>query len=306
MSSAPISLYLDLERGQKADLEVVARASIAFAEAIRAVAFFFDPNLELKIELASGTEGSLSLNSILKSVKTGDGKELTLAAIGGVVLFWFGNHLLDWGFEKVMDLITGKEDNVKVEMNLSPEDIMALQGLVDKAIEGKVGQHQVQEIYRNLEGDPAIAGVGVTRVPERRPAVIVPRNQFQARAGGVSGSIPQLIATLREPITQETLILVRPVLVPGHRRWRFAGRQGEFGAPILDDEFLQNLMAGNFHIPISAGIEMDVELQTTEQRVGSVWVPVARNVLKVKDVRPAPTQQALPLLAPRKEQDNDD
>jgi len=304
MSSAPISLYLDLESGEKAGLEVVAEASIAFARAIREVAFFLDPSIELKIELASGTEGSLSLNSIFK---TRDGKDVTLAAVSLVVLTWFGNHVLDWTFDKVMDAVASQETaGAKVELQIKPEDLDEVQGLVDKAVDGKIGQQHVQEIYRQLESDVSVKGVGATPVPATRPAVIVPRDQFPARAGGVVGGVPEVIAILREPVTQETLILVRPVLIPGHRRWRFIGRYGEFGAPVMDDEFLQQLMAGNYHVPISAGIEMDVDLQTVEEKQGSVWVPVSRKVLRVRGVRPAPAQQILPLLSPREERDTDE
>ena len=71
---APISLYLDLVPGEKADLEVAARASLAFAEAIKAAAYFLEPGLQVKIELESGSEGNLSLNSILKRLKAPMGK----------------------------------------------------------------------------------------------------------------------------------------------------------------------------------------------------------------------------------------
>lgn len=95
MSSTPISLYLDLEPGQVADLEVVARASLAFAAAVKDLAYVIDPSLELRIELASGTEGSLSLNSLLKSIRGKEGEAITLAAIALVILNWFAGHALD-------------------------------------------------------------------------------------------------------------------------------------------------------------------------------------------------------------------
>ncbi len=305
MSSTPISLYLDLEPGHKADLVVVARASLAFAQAIKEAAFFLEPGLEVKIEFESGTEGSLSLNSILKSFKTTDGKDLTLAAIGGIVLFWFGNHLLDWSFDQVMDMIKGQPDKVQVEMNLSPQDMKTLQELVDQLIKSRIGEPHVQQVYRELEADPAVKGVGATRAPRRRPAVIVPRSEFPRRAGTPIES-PELITTTRPVETNETLILIRPVLLPGHRRWRFAGKGGEFGAPVLDDEFIQNLIAGNIPVQMSAGIEMDVTLQTVEQKDGSIWRPIAHNVLKVRGVRPSPSQQVLNLPSPMTVEDDDE
>ncbi|MDB5695099.1 MAG: hypothetical protein JWN21_642, partial [Sphingomonas bacterium] len=48
---APISLYIDLEEGELADLEIVSRAAIAWAEAIREAAFILDPTVEVRVEL---------------------------------------------------------------------------------------------------------------------------------------------------------------------------------------------------------------------------------------------------------------
>jgi hypothetical protein len=39
----PISLYIDLEDGRKADLEVIARAAEAFVDAVREIAFVLAP-----------------------------------------------------------------------------------------------------------------------------------------------------------------------------------------------------------------------------------------------------------------------
>lgn len=56
----PINLYLDIEPGQVADIEVVARAALAFSKTIKEVVFVLDPSLEIRVEIASGTPGSLS------------------------------------------------------------------------------------------------------------------------------------------------------------------------------------------------------------------------------------------------------
>jgi len=62
----PFSLHIDLNENSAADLEVVAKASLSLAAALREAAFVLDPSLDFRIELVSGTESSLSLNSIFK------------------------------------------------------------------------------------------------------------------------------------------------------------------------------------------------------------------------------------------------
>jgi len=89
----PISLYLELEPGTVADLEVVAQASLAFAAAIREIAFVLDPSIEVSLKLASGTEGSLSLNTIVRTVKERLTDRRVLSAIGFTALAWFGTDV---------------------------------------------------------------------------------------------------------------------------------------------------------------------------------------------------------------------
>ena len=80
--------------GAKADLEVAARASLAFASAVREVTYIVDQSIDLRIELVNGTEASLSLNSLFKS-KIGDRiAKISLAAVGFGTINWFTAHTL--------------------------------------------------------------------------------------------------------------------------------------------------------------------------------------------------------------------
>src|SRR3712207_4195742 len=65
-ATAPISLYVELAPDRRGDLEVISRAAIAWAETIREAAFLTDPFLDVRVELISGTEGSIDLNSEIR------------------------------------------------------------------------------------------------------------------------------------------------------------------------------------------------------------------------------------------------
>jgi hypothetical protein len=92
----------------------------------------------------------------------------------------------------------------------------------------------------------------------------------------------------------ETVTLVSPVLLPGKRRWRFLGKEGEFGAYIKDAQFLENVLRGRSGIPMVAGIRMEVELQTIEDPIeGGAWVVRERAVLSVRRVSPPSFQFGL-------------
>jgi hypothetical protein len=298
MSSQPISLYLDLEPGEQADLVVVANASLAFAAAVKELAYILDPSLDLRIELASGTEGSLSLNSVLRAVKEKVTDPEVLRTIVVVIIVWFATETADWAYHKILDEFFGPTST------LSDADMKKISDMVTKILDGHVAQPQVQKVYRELERDPAIKGVGASPKPGARPRNIVPKAEFPSR-GGYS-RLEEKTIERRERTDRETVTLVSPVLLAGSRRWRFVYREGEFGAPIRDESFLENLLSGRILVPMVAGITMDVELQTIEEKnADGVWEPIERNILRVDKLAPASSQPSFPFPRPRPPQADD-
>jgi hypothetical protein len=292
MDSAPVSLYLDLERGSVADMEVVAQAALAFARAIKEVAFIIDPSLEIHVGLESGTEGSLSLNSWIKNLKNSKGEKVTLRAIALVVLSWFALQTAEWTYQQVEEHLFGDKSHAE---HFSPEQKKELTDIFLKATAEKAAAPQVQRVYRALEQDGAIKGVGASQTKGVKPAVIVPRDQFAVRGGH---SLSEEHGITRRVRTERTSItLISPVLLEGtKRRWKFHSSAGEFGASVMDGDFLDSIVAGRLGMPMAGGIELDVDLETTEEFRSTVWVPIERRVLHVYDKFKLPTQATLPLV----------
>jgi hypothetical protein len=288
--TAPISLYLDLAVGKKADLEIVSHAALAFAGAIREAAYIIDPSLKLRIELISGTESSLSLNSLIKSVNPKDIiSKRNLLTLASVALIWFRHETLVWSYQEFLNLL--KSDPGAT--HLSVDDTEAIAQRAADIIEKGLAAKQVESVYRALETDPAIQGVGATSKPGERPTSIVPRTEFRARSG--ESTTLQLEVTKRVKTETETLTLVRPVLLPSQyqRRWGFRGKEGEFGATVRDTSFIDNLVEGRTAVPLVSGIRLIVELQTTEELKDHVWQTVDRTITKVMKIIPPQIQTGL-------------
>jgi len=58
-AAAPLRLYFQIEPGQTADAEVIARASLAFIAGVKELAYVIDPSAVIHIGLKGHTEGSL-------------------------------------------------------------------------------------------------------------------------------------------------------------------------------------------------------------------------------------------------------
>ncbi|QQP93578.1 hypothetical protein IGS68_31630 (plasmid) [Skermanella sp. TT6] len=295
MPSAQLSLYLDLEQGELADLEVVAKAALAFSAALREAIYVIDPSTGIKIELVSGTEGSLSLNSLISAVKNQNSK-ITNRSLGALMLLaagWFGPEVAAWGLGKTMDFLL---EQVQGEKTYTKEEVEEIIELATKASKNEVAKERVGDIFKELAKDSAVKGVGVTPKPGKKPDHIISRNEFPVRSGE---PLESAVTDLRRTsTTEEKVRLISPVLVSGPRRWRFSGRTGEFGAPIRDVAFLESMANGALAVPLASGIEMDVMLETTEVRKKGVWEIIERNIISVIKVYPPVRQASLSLPPP--------
>ncbi|KQX55446.1 MULTISPECIES: hypothetical protein [unclassified Ensifer] len=279
-----ICLYLDLNEGQKADLEVVAKAALAFDAAVKEIAFVLDPGAVIRVELESGTEGSLSLNSIISAI--GPMNRVRLQAIAFALLTWFGAETASYVYSAILDQIKGDEQ----ALQLSEEQIKEMSEQVAKICEGKVGARQVGDIFKELEKDPAVRGVGVTTNKDKKPRYVVPRSQFQERSRSISET--QEVTSARTTTGVQTLTLISPVLVEGPRKWKFRSGQVEFGATVKDADFVQRVLAGR-ELPMAAGIVLKVKLTVKEEMIDEVWHVKERIVEEVLEVVPAPNQQEM-------------
>lgn len=309
MAQAPLSLYFDLEKGRAADLEVVARAAIAWSEAIQELAFMVDPSAQVRVELASGTAGSLSLDAIIRFVADRLPDRKTVATIVLTSLFWTLEQGAAWTIGQVLDAMKGA-DAAPVVAGLSDKDKQDIAERVAKQLESRTAALQVQRVYREAERDPAIKGVGTTTQPGKRPEVVVPRAAFAERAG--HAQIREETITKRVVPQTVHVTLVRPVLVEDRtRRWRFSTSHGEFSANMKDQTFLRRLLNGSFGVLMVTGIQMVLDIETTEEFRGGVWVVTQTDVVRVVRLVPPPRQGVLP-LAPTGEdegsapQDGDD
>lgn len=291
----PVSLYLDLEPGHKPDLEAVARAALAFAGAIRETAYIFDPSMTVRVELLSGTDGSLSLNSLIRAVKPRDiitRKRLIAVAIAAAI--WFRMETGRWLFDEILNYITGTHHS-----DLSQDDRAEIAKLVADSLEKQIAQKQIGQVYRELETDPAVKGVGATTETGKRPESIVPRSEFARRSGGASDVIETTEIIKQTRRSHQSVTVIRPVLEPGKGKWQFSGPYGRFFASVRDQRFLDDLLNGRLAVPMRSGIRMDVDIDTAEENREGVWVPLTRTVIAVRGIHQAAEQEGLSLPLPR-------
>lgn len=298
---APLSLYLDLEAGSSADLDVVAKAALAWSAAIKEIAYVVDPSVQVRLELESGTPGSLSLNTVIKSIvpatksagayirgAASDPQTVRTIIVTGAM--WLAMNTAEYTFEKALDFLTGADAPPEAQV-LSDKDKADIAQRVVDALRNEDAKRPARAVFRELERDQKIIGAGVTTWAGKRPSVIVPRSDFSK----LSGRVVLKTETLTKRIVPERMrvILVRPFLERSDRRWGFRGPSGEFGASIKHGDFIESVLSGTTSVPMMEGIEMTIDLETHEEFEGGVWVQKKREVVNVIDLHQPLRQTAL-------------
>jgi hypothetical protein len=268
--AAPISLYFALEQGRKADMEVAARSAIAFAEAIRELAVIFDPFADVRVELASGTESSLGLNGLIRSIRGFPGSNPGWFAFLVAVAINISGDVRAWAVDEVMEWMTGKDAPAEVR-TMAASDRHAIAQEVIAGLRGRPAKQPTQQIFKEARRDPAIIGVGVTSAPRQRPDVIVSREQFVQASGETQATeADPEFRTVRERLRVTVKKLRLEAIVAS---WRFQyGSLPEFSAEMRDKAFLHAFEEGRIELPLKIGAEMDIELETEQHFEGGVWV----------------------------------
>ncbi|MER8603351.1 hypothetical protein NKH48_06120 [Mesorhizobium sp. M1233] len=274
-----LNLYLDLVPGELADLEVVAKASLAFANAVREIAYIVDPSLSIKLELESGTEGSLSLNSVIRFIEKQIPDPVTRKIIVVSVVLWFmkevGAAVLGVGVSLILTN----------DPAITDQDAERIAERVQQLLERKVAKKPVQDVYRELNKDKSIKGVGVSTGKGDRPRSIVPREQFPERMEDPEE--PADDQQTRSHTDRMVLTLISPVLQKNDNKWRFLSKDGIIYVGIKDDEFLSDLLTGRSNITMRSGIVIlaDVEIKEKKDAAKKVWVIAERNLIKAIRVK---------------------
>ena len=276
MDVVPLSLYFDIERENKADLAVIARAALAFTDAIEDAAYVIDPSLILRIELVDSKKGSLWINSSLKGIKSKDGiQKITLRALVMAAISWFTRDRHAISKPDVIEYLARSE----IDGKYTDIQIDELLQKVNYIFDRQLAASNVERFYREIEIDPKILGVGASKSSSKKPAGIVPRSEFRARSG-LSSDITQTY-NRRSRRSIQRVTIIGPILLHASRSWRFSNAESEFTAMIKDRTFLDDLLSGRISIPMVEDVELDVDLETEEENRDGVWVVTKRTVHQV-------------------------
>lgn len=276
-----LSLYFRLRDGEKADLEVVSAAAIAWVETIKAAAAISEPDSRIRVELVDADESSLIYNTLVRVLRAAESGIDSVAvgyeslprarriALGAVPFLIFTAG-------PTYDTYFGADD-------LSEEEATEVHAIIDQARENQQVRVAGRRLYREVEREPIIEALSVRETATGPDIAQVEAKHF-AEAGGLWDSPEEDVTErINHPILQA--VLVKPALVHSPRAWTFKpDGLPEFEA-IMRDPAVLNAMHTGLPERMREGISMTLRLEVREVLVDGKWKLIrgGRSVLKVID-----------------------
>lgn len=281
MAETELNLYFQLKPGEKADLEVVATAALAWVEGLRASARSIDPDAVVTVEIIDAEDGSLNLRTIMKWFEDNVEPKLERLARGAerlprtkTLAIALATFLVVTGPE-TYDFYFGK-DKFTEEDREHLNELLAITRADHEVIAAR------RRFYKAVERDPTITAVGVKEKASEPPVAMVPNSLF-AEGGGLWE--PDAEDTVQERVTRTDMdvVLVKVALVHTPRAWTFKPEGlPEFEAVMRDPDVLAAMPRG---LPqgMREGITLKVRLEVKEVLVDGRWKLVrgGRSVAKV-------------------------
>lgn len=294
----PITLYLGIPQGYHADLATVSRIGLSFTELVSEIAHDLFPDADIRVEAVDATEGSFGWNTLTRiyldakaGVLTGARRYPKVGLLTAYVALRILNNAVDWSQDQIMDWMAGKDAPAEVR-GMTRAEMAEIAADIASLIRRGVAEQPADRIFKDAKKDSVVDSVGVTARKAVRPEILIYRPQFDT-------SRPVEVEAEQHRVRSQdmSVTLISPVLAPGERRWKFATASGEFGAPITDAKFVDDVLSGRANIRLRAGLVLDVAVEIKESSVDGVWHIDHREITRVYGWRDLPTQGDL--LDPR-------
>lgn len=294
MTKPDVTLRFDIVEGKTPDAENVIRALAAYIEILKAAGDVVSPGTRMEVGLAGVEDGSNIFKFALRRCE--DFGEHLVAGMSDYplvskVLITLGGLIGGTVF------VIGLENSLSDDPRLPPEQMKVFEENNQLLKESNDLQKREMEFYEILQEEPAYKAIEVIRPYGAGSVYRVPREEFASRSGLWMSENDVVADPASQTITDTwDVVLIKAVLVPEPRRWRFAKDGLEFSALMKDQDFLNAIHDKTLLVKLAEGIRMKLEVKYREQYTEEGWIPVVGSHRVTKVRNPLPPRAAIPLF----------
>lgn len=280
MAEPDLVLEFQIEAGRNPDIEKVARALLAWNEAVQSAVRAIDPSAVAILELTGVEHGSQRFKQALRFLE-----DFAQQVEAGGSEF----PLIYRSIKALAKLIASGILMAVILGEVIPDEQLEELQEIRKILESDADfRRKSEKFYENLQDESAISEVVLYEGSSKEPIYSVPRSEFFMKSGLFRVENDYNILDYEEQrVATWEVVLIKPVLVGKPRRWTFARDGVEFSATMNDQTVLAAIKDRSASIPFAEGVMMRVEVAYTEQFDGQVWraIPRTRVVRKVLSPR---------------------
>lgn len=291
MIEQPLTIYFDLSPDARPTIGAVGKAMVEFEKMAGETVFLMEPGVEFSMVYQYSAPGSLRIIAGLRGLGGVVTKERLkyLAIIIATTLINNGvGHFQGKAMDEAIEAIAGEE------AVLTDEDIQRLVEALQSVERSDTVTGPRREFYRAVEPDPAITGIGaVPTEQEEPPALIIPRSEFEGRAGAIIERSVELDTEPRVISERVEVVLASAPLIESRAKWRIFSNGHQISVKMLDERFHQQLLDGTTQLRLAGGVILDVTLETTQVYADGVWQNKSYAIPEVHSWRQNPEQAEL-------------
>lgn len=293
MADADLILKFQIVEGRSPNAEVAAEALAAFVDMLHAAAAAVDPDAKVRVELVDVEKGSQAFKFALRKVED-FGNDL-LSGMSEFPLIKSAAITLG-GLIGSTVLIVGVTNVITPDPRIPDDQMQVFEETRDLLKESTDLQREQMRFYSVLQDEPAYGGIEVLN-DDYAHIYSVPRSEFAARSGVWSDEVAQFKPEYEPRTATWDAVLIKPVLVPLPRRWRFAREGLEFSALMQDPAVLQAIHDRTLPLQVAEGVMMKMQVDYREVYNGKVWIPVPGSYKVKRVLHPLPPVAPGPLFA---------
>lgn len=280
MAAPDLVLEFQIDVGRSPDIEKVARALLAWNEAVQSAVRAIDPTAVAVLELTGVEHGSQRFKQALRFLE-GAANQIEDGGAEFPIIYK--------SLKALAKLIAGGILMAAMLGEVIPDEQLEELQEIRKLLESDAEfRRNSERFYENLQDEPAISEVSVYEGSSVEPLYSVPRSEFFIKSGlfRVENEY-NILDHEEERVATWEVVLIKPVLVGKPRRWTFARDGVEFSATMNDQTVLNAIKDRSASIPFAEGVMMRIEVAYKEQYDGQVWraIPKTRIVRKVLSPR---------------------
>lgn len=256
----------------------LASALVSLADAAKEANRIINPGYDIEV-IVTALEGG-SFKAVIKAVYKQLKNLFSADSLRNIVLAIIATMIYDKYFAQKPNISINVSPEFVIvssqdEKIIIPKDVYDAKEIISKSSPKIVSN--IDSIMLSSRKDEKIEGVGIANSIDKRPSIVIPKEQIQT----TYKEVVLEEQNLKENNETTTLEILRAILEESNRLWEFVWYGNKISAPVLDEQFYKNFR--EHKITIAPGDKFEVKMKIIQKKdeASGIYINNKYEVLEV-------------------------